>query len=82
MKTADFAITVKVQERIDNSSRLRLARFTGEVMEGATFLQVHGSLNRYALAHDAQRPLPQKVAMDGACYSDSLWPHDPRGNLW
>lgn len=37
MKTADFAITVKVQERIDNSSRLRLARFTGEVMEGATF---------------------------------------------
>lgn len=37
MKTADFAITVKVQERIDNSSRLRLARFTGEAMEGATF---------------------------------------------
>lgn len=37
MKQTDFAITVKVQERIDNSSRLRLARFTGEIMEGATF---------------------------------------------
>lgn len=37
MKELDFATTVKVQERIDNSSRLRLSRFTGEVMEGATF---------------------------------------------
>jgi len=38
MKSLDFAVTVKVQERIDNSSRLRLARLTGEIMEGATFL--------------------------------------------
>lgn len=38
MKEMDFAVTVKVQERIDNSSRLRLARLTGEIMEGATFL--------------------------------------------
>lgn len=37
LKELDFATTVKVQERIDNSSRLRLSRFTGEVMEGATF---------------------------------------------
>lgn len=37
MRTLDFAITVKVQERIDHSSRLRLARMTGEIMEGATF---------------------------------------------
>ncbi|MDP1723068.1 MAG: phosphatase PAP2 family protein [Candidatus Gottesmanbacteria bacterium] len=37
MKDLDFATTVKLQERIDNSSRLRLARITGEVMEGATF---------------------------------------------
>jgi len=38
MKDVDFAITVKLQERIDNSSKLRLARLTGEVMEGATLL--------------------------------------------
>lgn len=38
MKEMDFAVTVKVQERIDNSSRLRLTRLTGEIMEGATFL--------------------------------------------
>lgn len=38
MKEADFAVTIKVQERIDNSSRLRLARLTGEIMEGSTFL--------------------------------------------
>lgn len=38
MKDFDFAVTVRIQERIDNSSRLRLARLTGEVMEGATFL--------------------------------------------
>ncbi|MBI5620395.1 phosphatase PAP2 family protein [Candidatus Gottesmanbacteria bacterium] len=37
LKEIDFAVTVKLQERIDNSSRLRLARLTGEVMEGATF---------------------------------------------
>lgn len=38
LKEIDFAVTVKVQERIDNSSRLRLANLTGEVMEGTTFL--------------------------------------------
>lgn len=38
LKDIDFAVTVKLQERIDTSSRLRLASLTGEVMEGATFL--------------------------------------------
>lgn len=38
MKEIDFVVTVKVQERIDNSSRLRLAKLTAESMEGATFL--------------------------------------------
>ncbi len=38
MKDLDFTVTVKIQERIDNSSRVRLAKLTGEVMEGATFL--------------------------------------------
>jgi membrane-associated phospholipid phosphatase len=37
MKNMDFAVTVKIQERIDNSTRLRLAEFVGNVMEGATF---------------------------------------------
>lgn len=36
-KNIDFAVTVKIQERIDKSSRLRLARLVGEVMEGSTF---------------------------------------------
>lgn len=38
LKEIDFAVTVKLQERIDNSSRLRLARMTGEIMEGSSFL--------------------------------------------
>lgn len=38
MRNLDFAVTVKVQERIDNSSRLRLASITGEIMEGSSFL--------------------------------------------
>ena len=38
MKEADFAVTVKVQERIDTSSRLRLASLTGDVMEGSSLL--------------------------------------------
>ncbi len=38
MRDADFAATIKLQERIDNSSRLRTARLVGEVMEGSTFL--------------------------------------------
>lgn len=38
MKDLDFTVTVKVQERIDNSSRLRLTRLTGEIMEGSSFL--------------------------------------------
>lgn len=38
LKNFDFTVTIKVQERIDKSSRLRLARLVGEVMEGSTFL--------------------------------------------
>lgn len=38
LKQVDFDMTVKLQERIDGSSRLRLARLTGEIMEGSTFL--------------------------------------------
>ncbi len=38
MRDTDFAVTVKIQERIDTSSRLRAARLVGEVMEGSTFL--------------------------------------------
>ncbi len=37
MRNVDFAATIKIQERIDNSSRLRMARLVGEVMEGSTF---------------------------------------------
>ncbi len=37
LRNLDFAVTVKVQERIDTSSHLRLADFVGNVMEGATF---------------------------------------------
>lgn len=37
MRDIDFAVTVKMQERIDKSQRLRTARFIGEVMEGSTF---------------------------------------------
>ena len=33
----DFAVTVKLQERIDTSARLRTAALVGNVMEGATF---------------------------------------------
>src|SRR3989344_3277285 len=33
----DFATTVKIQEKIDTSSRLRIASLAGEVMEGATY---------------------------------------------
>ena len=36
-RTADFAFTVKVQEAIDRSPRLRLSRLVGDVMEGSTF---------------------------------------------
>jgi membrane-associated phospholipid phosphatase len=36
-RTADFAFTVKVQEAIDKSPRLRLSSFVGDVMEGSTF---------------------------------------------
>ena len=38
LKQIDFAVTVKLQERIDTSSRLRLASLTGDVMEGSSFL--------------------------------------------
>ena len=37
LKQADFNTTVKIQERIDRSTRLRLADFVGNVMEGSTF---------------------------------------------
>lgn len=37
MKEIDFAITVKLQEKIDNSGKLRLSAAVGEIMEGATF---------------------------------------------
>ena len=37
LKKVDFDTTVKVQERIDTSSRLRLASIVGDVMEGTTF---------------------------------------------
>lgn len=37
LKNTDFAVTIKIQEKIDKSSRLRLADAVGNVMEGATF---------------------------------------------
>jgi membrane-associated phospholipid phosphatase len=37
MKSVDFAVTVKIQDRIDNSTRLRFVEFVGNVMEGSTF---------------------------------------------
>jgi membrane-associated phospholipid phosphatase len=36
-RDADFAFTVKLQEAIDTSPRLRLSRLVGEVMGGSTF---------------------------------------------
>ena len=36
-RTVDFAFTVKIQDTIDRSPRLRLSRMVGEVMEGSTF---------------------------------------------
>ncbi len=36
-KSVDFAVTVKLQERIDKSSRLRTTRLVGEIMEGSMF---------------------------------------------
>ena len=37
LRSLDFAVTTKLQEKIDTSSRLRLADFIGNLMEGATF---------------------------------------------
>lgn len=37
LKQADFGVTVKLQERIDKSARLRLADALGNVFEGSTF---------------------------------------------
>lgn len=37
MRSLDFAVTVKVQEKIDTTSRLRLAAFAANIMEWATF---------------------------------------------
>jgi membrane-associated phospholipid phosphatase len=36
-KNVDFAVTVKIQEKIDKSVRLRTAAFIGNVLEGSTF---------------------------------------------
>lgn len=37
MRNLDFAVTVKIQERIDTSAHLRTSAFIGNFMEGATF---------------------------------------------
>jgi membrane-associated phospholipid phosphatase len=37
LKQTDFAVTVKIQEKVETSSRLRLASVVGNVMEGSTF---------------------------------------------
>ncbi|MEK7070190.1 MAG: phosphatase PAP2 family protein [Patescibacteria group bacterium] len=37
LKDIDLMMTVKLQERIDKSSRLRLAELVGNIMEGSTF---------------------------------------------
>lgn len=37
LRNLDFAVTVKVQERIDRSAHLRLTTIVGNMMEGATF---------------------------------------------
>jgi len=37
LRNLDFAVTVKLQERIDRSAHLRLASLVGNLMEGATF---------------------------------------------
>ncbi len=37
LRNLDFAVTVKIQERIDRSAHLRLASLVGNIMEGSTF---------------------------------------------
>ncbi len=37
LKQTDFDITVKIQERVDTSPRLRTAQFVGDIMEGSGF---------------------------------------------
>lgn len=37
LREADFAFSIKVQDRVDKSAKLRLAKAVGEIMEGATF---------------------------------------------
>jgi membrane-associated phospholipid phosphatase len=37
MADIDFAASIKIQEKIDHSSRLRLAAFVGNILEGAVF---------------------------------------------
>ncbi len=37
LRNADFTTTVKLQDAVDKSPRLRVSRAVGEVMEGATF---------------------------------------------
>jgi len=42
LRRLDFAVTVKVQERIDKSTHLRAALLVGNTMEGATFFASPG----------------------------------------
>ena len=37
LRDLDFAVTVKVQEKIDRSAHLRMASIVGNIMEGATY---------------------------------------------
>ncbi len=37
MRDADFAVTVKIQERIDKSPHLRSAAFMGDILEGSLY---------------------------------------------
>lgn len=37
LKQADFAVTVKIQDHVDKSTRLRLVSVVGNIMEGSTF---------------------------------------------
>jgi membrane-associated phospholipid phosphatase len=67
-KNIDFAATVKLQERIDKSSRLRLASFVGNVMEGSTFFAspVFTSIAVGLLTLIALFGIRKKSAQDGS----------------
>lgn len=38
LKDFDFAVTIKIQERIDKSTHLRTAVFVGDILEGSVYL--------------------------------------------